>query len=234
MTIGEVLGQLRPEFPDVSISKIRFLEDKGLIHPERAASGYRKFSSADVTRLRYVLSAQRDQYLPLKVISEHLEALDRGLEPPSPGPGGPLVPARLGLARGLPGPEDFLREPSQIRLTRAELLTASGLEDDQLAEIEQYGLLAPRSDAHYDADALVVAKTVHEMGRFGIQARHLRSFRSAADREIGLFQQVLTPIARQRGPEASARAEETLRELAALSVRLHACLVRAGLGSLRG
>ena len=228
MSIGEVFGQLRPEFPDVTISKIRFLENEGLIQPERTASRYRQFSRDDVSRLRYVLAVQRDHYLPLKVIKEHLDAIDRGLEPITSTPTAPQVPRGLTLAGGLPGPDDFLRESSDIRLSRSELLTASGLAEDQLAQLEQYGLIGTRG-GHYEAEALVIAKTVQEMSRFGIEARHLRGFRNAADREIGLFEQVITPIARQRGSDSRARAGEAARELAALSVRLHATLVKAGL-----
>jgi len=233
MSIGEVLARLRPEFPDVTISKIRFLEAEGLIQPERTPSGYRQFSRGDLRRLRYVLAAQRDQYLPLKVIKEHLDAIDRGLEPSTPPTGVPQVPRGLSLAGGLPGPEDFLREPSDIRLTRPELLTASGLAEDQLAQLEQYGLIAARN-SYYEAEALIIAKTVQEMSRFSIEARHLRGFRSAADRELGLFEQVITPMARQRGPAASGRADEAARELAALSVRLHATLIKAGLRHFNG
>jgi len=230
MSIGEVLGQLRPDFPDVTISKIRFLEDEGLIKPERTASGYRKFSREDVSRLRYVLSSQRDHYLPLRVIKEHLDAIDRGLEPPAVGGGGPRVPRALVAAEGMPGPEAFRPDASEVRLSRRELLDAAGLEEPQLAELEQYGLLGPRSgSSHYDGDALVVAKTVAEMARFGIEARHLRPFKAAAEREIGLVEQVVTPLVRQRNPEARARADEVARELAALSVKLHATLVKAGL-----
>ena len=231
MSIGEVLGQLRPDFPDITISKIRFLEAEGLIEPERTASGYRKFSREDVSRLRYVLSAQRDHYLPLRVIKEHLDAIDRGLEPPALGGGGPKVPRALVAAEGLPDADAFLPDVSEIRLSRNELLTAAGLQPEQLEQLEQYGLVAPRSGgSHYDGDALVVAKTVAEMARFGIEARHLRSFKTAAEREIGLVEQVVTPLVRQRNPEARARADEVARELAALSVKLHATLVRAGLG----
>ncbi len=231
MSIGEVLGQLRPDFPDITISKIRFLEAEGLIEPERTASGYRKFSREDLSRLRYVLTAQRDHYLPLRVIKEHLEAIDRGLEPPAVGAGGPKVPRALVAAEGLPAPEAFLPEVSEIRLSRKELLSAAGLEPHQLDQLEQYGLLAPRGGgSHYDGDALVVAKTVAEMARFGIEPRHLRAFKNAAEREIGLVEQVVTPLVRQRNPEARARAEEVVRELAALSVKLHATLVRSGLG----
>ena len=230
MSIGEVLGQLRPDFADITISKIRFLEDEGLIKPERTASGYRKFSREDLSRLRYVLGAQRDHYLPLRVIKEHLDAIDRGLEPPALGGTGPRVPRALVAAEGLPTAESFRPAASEIRLSKRELLEAAGLEAEQLEQLEQYGLLGPRpGGSHYDGDALVVAKTVAEMGRFGIEARHLRMFKAAAVREIGLVEQVVTPLVRQRNPEARARADEVARELAALSVKLHATLVRAGL-----
>ncbi|MCW2724832.1 MAG: transcriptional regulator, MerR family [Frankiales bacterium] len=232
MSIGEVLGQLRSDFPDITISKIRFLEAEGLVEPERTSSGYRKFSREDLGRLRYVLSAQRDHYLPLRVIKEHLDAIDRGLEPPAlGGANGPRVPRALVAAEGLPSPESFLPDVSEIRLSRGELLDAAGLDSDQLDQLEQYGLVQLRpGGSHYDGDALIVAKTVAEMSRFGIEARHLRPFKAAADREIGLVEQVVTPLVRQRNPEARARADEVVRELAALSVKLHSTLVRAGLG----
>ena len=231
MSIGEVLAQLRQDFPDITISKIRFLEAEGLVEPERTASGYRKLSREDVGRLRYVLSAQRDQYLPLRVIKEHLDAIDRGLEPPADGATGPRVPRALIAAEGLPGPDAFRPDLSEVRLSRRELMDAAGLQEPQLEALEQYGLLAPRTGtSHYDGDALVVAKTVAEMSRFGIEARHLRPFKAAAEREIGLVEQVVTPLVRQRGPDARARADEAARELASLSVKLHATLVRVGLG----
>jgi DNA-binding transcriptional MerR regulator len=228
MSIGEVLHQLRGEFPDVTISKIRFLEHEGLVDPQRTASGYRKFSREDVARLRYVLAAQRDQYLPLRVIKEHLDALDRGLEPPA-GSGGPRVPMSLVRSDGMPDAGAFAPEATELRLSRTELLDASGLTTEQLDQLESFGLLAPRSGTHYDGDAMMVAKTVAEISRFGIEPRHLRAFKTAADREIGLVEQVVTPLVRQRNPDARARADEAARELASLSVRLHATLVKAGL-----
>ena len=230
LSIGEVLGQLRPDFADITISKIRFLEAEGLVEPERTSSGYRKFSREDVARLRYVLSAQRDHYLPLRVIKEHLDAIDRGLEPPDLNGAGLKVPRALVSAEGLPGPDSFLPDVSEIRLSKRELLDAAGLDAERLETLEQYGLLGPiPGTSHYDGNALGVAKTVAEMARFGIEARHLRPFKAAADREIGLVEQVVMPLVRQRGPEARARADEVTRELAALSVKLHASLVRAGL-----
>jgi len=229
--IGDVLALLRPDFPDVTISKIRFLEGEGLVEPARTASGYRKFSHADVQRLRYVLAAQRDLYLPLKVIRDHLDAMDRGLEPPPLGSGaGPRVPRALVSTDGLPAADDFRATGERVRLTRAELMEAAGLDEATLSAVESYGLIQSGPGSHYDADALNVAVTVAGLAAFGIEPRHLRAFRVAADREIGLVAQVVSPLARQRGPQAAERAAETERELAALSVRLHAALVKAGLG----
>jgi DNA-binding transcriptional MerR regulator len=228
MSIGEVLGRLRGEFPDVTISKIRFLEAEGLIEPQRTASGYRKFSRDDVGRLRYVLGAQRDNYLPLRVIKGHLEAIDRGLQPPAAGQAGPQVP-RLVDADGLPSADDFLPEASDLRLSRQELIDAAGIAPDDFTQIEGFGLVSARPGGHYDGDALIIVKTIAEMSRFGLEPRHLRSFRTTAEREIGLVEQVVTPLVRQRNPEARGRADEVARELASLSVRLHATLVRAAI-----
>ncbi len=230
LSIGEVLARLRPEFPDVTISKIRFLESEGLIDPQRTPSGYRKFGPEDVQRLRYVLAAQRDRYLPLRVIKEHLDAMDRGLEPPDVPGAAPRVPMSVVAVDGLPTPDAFARDGTELRLSRTELVEAAGIDEERLAQLEAYGLVATRpGSSHYDGDALVVAKTVGEMARFGLGPRHLRAFKAAADREVGLIEQVVAPLQHQRNPEARARTEEVVRELAALSVRLHAGLVRAGL-----
>jgi DNA-binding transcriptional MerR regulator len=225
LSIGEVLSRLRSEFSDITISKIRFLESEGLIEPQRTPSGYRKFTTNDLERLRFVLLAQRDQYLPLKVIKENLDAMDRGLTPAKV-VGGVASP-RLAANDGVLTADQFASE-NDLRLTRAELLSASNLSEDQLTEIESYGLIAIRG-RHYDSDSLAVAKAVSEISAYGIGARHLRAFKTAADREIGLVEQVTTPLLRQKGSEAKARAEEVERELASLSLRLHASLVRAGL-----
>lgn len=219
----------------MTISKIRYLEAEDLITPERTASGYRKFSAEDVARLRYVLAAQRDQYLPLRVIKRRLDALDRGLQPDSGG-GAPRAP-RLSAAPGLPDGEDFVRATSDVRVSVDELCAATGLASDQVAQLVDLRILVsrPTGSGFFDADALMIARTIAEMARFGIEARHLRAYRAAADREIGLFEQVLAPLLHSRGPDASARAEENTRELAALSVRLHATLVKTGLpAAIRG
>ncbi|MFY1670658.1 MerR family transcriptional regulator [Plantactinospora sp. WMMB334] len=229
MSIGEVLAQLRVEFPDTTISKLRFLESEGLVEPQRTPAGYRKYSWDDVARLRFVLTAQRDQYLPLRVIREQLAAADRdgltGLERSRPslvavGPDG-AVPGRDGA-----GP---VGESSDLRLGRAELLSRSGLGDSLLAELERMGLVVPQPSGWYDADALLVAEAVAGLAAYGLEPRHLRGYRTAADREVGLFAQLLAPLVRQSDPAARARAAEAARELVGLSQRLHAALVRVGL-----
>ena len=228
MNIGEVLDRLRPDFPGVTIPKIRFLEDKGLIKPERTPAGYRKFSVDDVERLRYVLRMQRDHYLPLRVIGEHLDAIDRGLEPPPIEPVVPTVPKVALAADGLPSPESFRRR-DDVRLSRRELLKIAEVGEQLLGELEQYGLVVASRTGHYDTDALVIAQTARELADFGIEPRHLRAFKTAADREVGLVEQVVAPQKRGRDTAAVARAEETVSEIAALSVRLHATLVKSGL-----
>jgi len=224
LSIGEVLGKLRSEFPDVTISKIRFLESEGLIEPQRTPSGYRKFTSADLDRLRYVLLAQRDAYLPLKVIKDHLESLDRGLTPAQSAGGSASVKL---TSVDLFAAQTFA-EKSDLRLSRTELLNSSSLTEDQLVEIESYGLISPRGRV-YDADALSIATAVAQMSAFGIEGRHLRAFKTAADREIGLIEQIITPLLKQKNTDSQARAEEVIKELASLSIRLHSALVKSGL-----
>ena len=230
MTIGQVLDQLRPDFPGITIPKIRFLEDKGLIKPERTPSGYRKFAGDDVDRLRYILRMQRDHYLPLKVIGEHLDAIDRGLEPPPIDSVVPTVPTVALASDGLPSPESFARR-SDVRLSRRELLKIAEVGEELLAQLEQYGLVAPRpGTGHFDTDALVVVRTARELADFGFEPRHLRAFKTAADREVGLVEQVVAPMRRGRDAAAQGRADDATSEIAALSVRLHATLVKQGLG----
>jgi DNA-binding transcriptional MerR regulator len=243
MTIGEVLTALLADFPELTISKIRYYERQGLMRPARSAAGYRKFTPADVARLHYILTAARDQYLPLRVIKERLEAADAsgtdpaltefaGLEQGVGEPPVPPVPAGPSAARGGlgVGPELFDFETSDIRLTRRELMRDSGLDNEQLTELEAYGLIAPRgSSTTYEAEALVIARIVAELSAYGFQARHLRPVKAAVDREVGLIEQVLTPLVRQPSREGRARAETHAREYAALSVRLHVALLEAAL-----
>jgi DNA-binding transcriptional MerR regulator len=236
LSIGEVLGQLRADFPDVSISKIRYLEAEGLVEPARTPSGYRKFAQDDVERLRYILTLQRDHFWPLRVIREALDALDRGFEPPGVGPGGAPGPhAPRAVADGAwPDPSTFVRRGQTLRMTRAELAVAAGLDDDDVALLETYGLLLPGSGGFFDETALSIAHAAAELAAYGIEPRHLRPFRTAADREVGLVEQVVTPLARGRGDDAQARASEAAREISALCLQLHAALVKAGLGPRLG
>lgn len=228
-SIGEVLGQLKPEFPDLSHSKLRFLEDRGLVTPQRTAAGYRKFSDTDVERLRVVLALQRDHYMPLKAIGEYLDAMDRGLEPPELPGGRPRVP-RVVYDAQAPAAEQRNGEPRPLRLRRDELAEAAGADDALVTALEGYGLLAPSGSGYYDAHDLEVTRAARELAGYGIEPRHLRAFRSAADRELGLVEQVVAPLRLQRGAGSSARADDVAQELVALCVRLHAGLVRSGLG----
>jgi DNA-binding transcriptional MerR regulator len=196
--IGQVLDELRQEFPDVSPSKIRFLEAEGLIAPERASSGYRRFAVADIERLRFILTAQRDEYLPLRVIKERLDAAS--------GDG-------AGAAA------------SAAALTRSELLEATGADEALLAELEDYGLV--RHARTYGTEALTVVRCAVAVREYGIQPRHLRAVKAAAEREISLVEQVVAPLARQKGSrEPALRAA---RDVAGHIARLHATLVEDGL-----
>jgi DNA-binding transcriptional MerR regulator len=234
-SIGQALAELTAEFPDEDIkeSKLRFLEAEGLVEPERTPSGYRKYSTQDMERLRYIIRAQREHYLPLKVIKEHLDAMDRGLEPPALN-GGPTVPAGV-LGDGTAAAELLRSDRGDVRISRRELIKTAEITEEQLDQLETYGLVhtRPGSRQHYDGDALVVAKTAGALAAFGIEPRHLRAFKTAADREIGLVEQVVTPIRRSREDGAEGRAAQAVDEIATLSLRLHATLVRSGLRALR-
>jgi DNA-binding transcriptional MerR regulator len=230
MSIGEVLDALRPEFPDVTISKIRFLEEKGLVHPSRTPSGYRKFSPEDLDRLRYVLSVQRDHYLPLRVIREHLHAWDEGVEPAPMG-----HPARL--PRLVPNRSASAAESDPgagVPLTREDLAEATGVDPALLDSLESFGLVGPvPGTQEYDIESLSVIRAASALAGYGIEPRHLRAFRVAAEREADLAEQVAAPIRRQRGADADARADDVVGEVAGLCLQLHAALVRAALGAVK-
>jgi len=232
MNIGEVLALLHEDFPTISIPKIRFLEEKGLVTPERTPAGYRKFSHADVERLRYTLRLQRDHHQPLARILEILDAIDRGLEPPPLVDLTPTVPEVALSADGLPSPESFRRH-DDLRLSRRELLKIAEISEELLLQLEQFGLVvAHKGSSHYDSDALIVCTTARELAAFGLEPRHLRAFKTAADREVGLVEQVVATQRKATDPAAAARTEDTVSQLAALSVRLHATLVKTGLRRL--
>ncbi len=258
LSIGEVLEHLRDEFPDITISKIRFLESQGLIDPERTPSGYRKFYDADVARLRWILYQQKEHFLPLKVIKERLDGLDDGdlpatahapepaVEPAggngssaSPSPGDTVADLSLDTAtpapvaavetdeRSTPAPREV--SSGGMSLTRTELAGAAGLDDEQVAELESFGLLAPYSRVGeqelFDEEGLTIARTAGELYKHGFEARHLRMYKHFAEREADLFQQVLLRYLRQRNPQARAKARGELGELARLGRNLRAALL---------
>jgi DNA-binding transcriptional MerR regulator len=203
--IGQVLDELSPEFPDVSPSKIRFLESEGLIQPLRSSSGYRRFSAADIKRLRFILTAQRDEYLPLRVIKERLDALD----------GTVVQGAGSKGAGGVP----------PVAMTRSELLAAAGAAEDLLAELEDYGLI--RRARSYGTQTLSVLRSAVRLGEYGVQPRHLRVIKAAAERETALVEQAVAPLTRQKGSrEPALRAAH---DLAGHIAGLHATLVEDGL-----
>ncbi len=188
--IGEVIAQLRAEFPDVSVSKIRFLEAEGLIQPACSPSGYRKFGPTDVDRLRYILTAQRDLYLPLRVIKDQLES----------------------------------DQPAAVPMSRREVLDATGIDERDLAELEEFGLVR-RSGRQYPQEAVEAVQAIMALGRYGVQPRHLRVLRASVERETALIEQVVAPVLRQRSPGARERASTSAREIASLVLAVHAALI---------
>jgi DNA-binding transcriptional MerR regulator len=216
--ISEVLAQLRPDFADISVSKIRFLETEGLVSPARSPSGYRRFSAADVDRLRYILTAQRDQYLPLRVIRERLDRPgdESGISPSA------WPPQRSGRAAGQSSWE------TRPLLTRRELVDAVGLSDALLTELETFGLLR-KIGRHYGPDAAQVARAAVALTAYGVEARHLRAVRAAAEREATMIESLVAPIQRQRGQGARELAARTADEIAGLVNQLHCALVDGGL-----
>ena len=253
LSIGEVLAHLRDEFPDVTISKIRFLESQGLVDPERTPSGYRKFYGGDIERLRWILREQREHFLPLKVIKERLDEIDRdggfAESPEAKAEATEAVAQLFASARDLgraqsgrteaddvadslaeDGVESFGEEYGGAILTRSELASAAGLDDAGLAELEAYGFVKPAvttaDRSLFDEDALAVARVAQEFRKYGIEPRHLRMYRAFVEREAALFEQVLMPYRRQRNPEAHAREIETLGELAGLGRRLRTTLLQ--------
>jgi DNA-binding transcriptional MerR regulator len=221
LSIGEVLDSLKREFPDVSISKIRFLEAEGLVTPERTTKGYRKFYDEDVTRLRHILALQRDQFLPLKVIKKRLESS------PNADPGHGVEGQTDGGAA--PGKDPTERRPaldwSDVDLSPAELARVSGLGEDELAALQDYGVI--ESKAHHDGNDLLIAKTARRLFDYGFEPRHLRMYRQASEREAALIVQAVMPLTKQRDPRGREEAEISRREMVELSQSLREVLLRS-------
>jgi DNA-binding transcriptional MerR regulator len=223
MSIGAVLDLLRGDFPDVTISKIRFLEAEGLVTPERTASGYRRFTAYDCARLRFILTAQRDQYLPLKVIKAQLDAQPDGELPKS------------GSAYGVPRlvPVDSTSDesasvaPAQVRLRREDLLARSGIDEALLAELVKAGVIKPGTAGFFDEHSVVIAQCAKALEEYGVEPRHLRAFRSAADRQSDLIAQIAGPVVKAGKAGARDRADDLAREVAALAITLHTSLIKS-------
>jgi DNA-binding transcriptional MerR regulator len=231
MSIGAVLDLLRPEFPDVTISKIRFLEAEGLVTPQRSASGYRRFTAYDCARLRYILTAQRDHYLPLKVIKAHLDAQpDREL-PQSAGFAftAPrlvtVAPHRGDSVDGLDGAAAVV--PTQVRLSREDLLEHAGVDDALLAALTKAGVVIAGRGGLFDEHDAVILQCAKALAEFGVEPRHLRAFRSAADRQSDLIAQIAGPVGKGGQTGARDRADDLAREVAALAITLHTALLKS-------
>jgi DNA-binding transcriptional MerR regulator len=206
LRIGEVVRRLRDEFPDISISKVRYLEDEGLLTPRRTQGGYRLFSGDDVERLQTILRLQRDEFLPLRVIRDELDA-----------PGMKERKRRKPTALGA----------REEELTFDELCERAGVTPDLARELEEFGLLAPHgsgADKRYPESDADVAATCAQLTRFGVSARHLRTFRTAADREAALLEQLVAPSLRGRSPERRAHGLRDLQQLAELAGELSSLL----------
>lgn len=226
LTIGEVLDNINAEFPEVRASKVRFLEERGLITPARTAAGYRKYTQADVDRLRFILALQRDQYLPLKVIKDYLDAIDAGKRPESLPGGLKLEPRSVSqqLAQELSG---------HIRpMSRSELQGISGASDELMKTLEAYRLIWSDETGRYDDHSLKVARAAVTLTGYGFEARHLRPFRIAADRELGMVEQATAGLAQNSGGVSTERVTEAAREITQACLSLHAGVVSAEISDM--
>jgi len=283
LSIGQVLDLLKQEFPDLTISKIRFLESQGLLDPERTPSGYRKFYEPDVERLRYILRAQQEQYLPLKVIKGRLGSDDDAGPEPVEAPNGAVRarPAAVSAPAAAPAPnarvtattmrgvtasapvedlgasrhpsgapakgappavlravtEDEAVDSGPDSLTIEELATVSGLTVADISELERFGLVTGKRIAgttYYDGDCATIAGVAARFRTFGVEARHLRMYRTAVEREAGFFEQVVTPMLKQRNPQARRQAVETLLEMSRLGSAMRDAVLRLALREYTG
>jgi len=216
INIGEVLKLLTPEFPDITLSKIRYLESEGLVSPQRTSSGYRKYTNADVERLRYVLTIQQETYMPLKEIKKQLDAMDSRS----------VIPiTKAATAQTIISPEKF-RKPAITRLSDVEVAKKAGVELQFVIDLANVGIIGPDQSGFFTADDIQVVSTASALSEFGIDARHLKSVKNAASRQADLISQVVTPLVRSNKDGAREQAEEMSRQMSALVVSLHAILVK--------
>lgn len=222
-TIGEVVEKLTPAFPDLTISKVRFLEDEGLITPDRTAGGYRKYHPADVQRLELVLKLQRDNFMPLAIIREKLDDFDKGKLPPE------LKPALdHGEAMSLP-----LEEAETVPLERVPDML--GLPTAFVRELASFGivtLVKGERGEELPGPDIGIVHTCWDLRRFGIEPRHMRMYETFAEREATFYQQILMPAMRHRTPEARQKLIETLVDLMRKTSELKEHMVRRAVGRL--
>jgi DNA-binding transcriptional MerR regulator len=222
-SIGEVLVSVKAEFPDITISKIRFLEAEGLIEPERTPSGYRKFYVQDVERLKSILRMQRDEYLPLKIIKERLLHGGEGEDDSFAGADGDGQVAAA---------EELADAPTGLQMSLEEMSAATGVERDRIKELESYGIVCshgPEGATYYDGDDYVVLSIVKDFFRFGVEPRHLTMYKHFAEREADFFQTIVAPTLRQRNPDARRAAADALGDLAVTSRKFKQALLRTNL-----
>jgi len=213
LSIGEVINLLRDDFPDVSVSKIRFLESQGLIDPDRSGSGYRQFDTSDVARLRFILQQQRDHFLPLKVIKSKLTLWERGED------------VNTETTAATPN-LDQEGEP----LDRSELLKRSKLEDNELDALIDVGLVRPiRDSVVFPPEAGIVAVEAKRLMDQGLEARHLRTIRLSSEREADLLRQLVAPLLKASNPEARARAKDVLESSSDSVQAMHRALLASEL-----
>jgi DNA-binding transcriptional MerR regulator len=227
-SIGEVLVSVKTEFPDITISKIRFLEAEGLIEPERTPSGYRKFYVDDVERLRSILRMQRDEYLPLKVIKERL--LTQGDEEERFDEDG--VAIESDREAHAPASEELAEAPTGLQMSLEEMSAASGVERDRIRELESFGIVCshgPDGAKYYDGDDYIVLSIVKGFFRFGVEPRHLTMYKHFEEREADFFETIVAPTLRQKNPDARRAASETLADLAVTSRKFKQALLRSNL-----
>ena len=224
INIGEVLKLLTPEFPDITLSKIRYLESEGLVSPQRTSSGYRKYTNADVERLRYVLTIQQETYMPLKEIKKQLDAMDSRS----------VIPiTKAATAQTIISPEKF-RKPAITRLSDVEVAKKAGVELQFVIDLANVGIIGPDQSGFFTADDIQVVSTANALSEFGIDARHLKSVKNAASRQADLISQVVTPLVRSNKDGAREQAEEMSRQMSARVVSLHAILVKNELRNQSG
>lgn len=228
MTIGDVIKTLAEEFPDVTLSKVRFLEAEGLIEPERTPSGYRRFYQEDLAKLRYILRLQRDHFVPLKVIRKRLEHFDPSETPENEAPEAPAPPP----IRATREENELETLEGGLSLSLNDFVNATGMTEEEVKELEDYALVRshplPSGGSYFDEDDLLVAKIAKEFAKFGIYARHLRMYKNFAEKEAGLFEQVVIPLSRSGG-ENRKGVSQSLNDLAKLSRRLKQVMLKSRL-----